>query len=232
MKKIFSKAFTLMTILVIAFCIAGCTAETAPRETSIPSLNAISGNHLDATHDFEGEGFQILTSYNTGRYDFSNWRITDSKFIDISAVAANVPEGTTILIEHVHVDMSIKSTAPQLDSMLQDSMDDSYHGSSQDGFYIDSKYKYNTKFAVEGFSSSLINGWDFATSSASSDGTIYNKKLTEKSLISDGKVYANKMTVIFDILVKNKGEDYFHTLSFVDEFLIPLKDQIEPADYQ
>ena len=60
--------------------------------------------------------------------------ITDSKVIDMSAEVANIPEGATVLIEHVHIDMSLKATNPQLDGLSQDNMDDSYHGTSQDGF--------------------------------------------------------------------------------------------------
>ena len=87
---------------------------------------------MEKTHEIEG--LEFITTYNTGDYDLSRWRITDSKVINMTAEVINVPEGATVLIEHVHIDMSLKSTDPQLDGLSQDNMDDSYHGISQDGF--------------------------------------------------------------------------------------------------
>ena len=145
----------------------------------------------------------------------------------MSAIALNVPEGTTIFIEHVHIDMSLKSTNPQVDGMIQDSMDDSFHGNTQDGFFIDEKYSYNSKFAVEGYSEEIINGWGFAIGGVGGVEKISSERLTEKNLKTVGEVYASKMSVIYDVLVKNRGEEYYHTISFIDEFLIPVPSLIE-----
>ena len=38
-------------------------------------------------------------------------------------------------------------------------MDDSFHGTSQDGFFVSNNYQYQNKFAIEGFSKDLIDGW-------------------------------------------------------------------------
>ena len=139
----------------------------------------------------------------------------------MTAKVTNVPEGTTILIEHVHIDMSLKSTNPQLDGLSQDSMDDSYHGTSQDGFWINEKYPYQNKFAIEGFSKDLIDGWTFVCGSYGF-GSISQERLTEKNLTTYGKVYANKMQVVYDILIKYPKEDFYHVVSVLDEFLIPI----------
>lgn len=64
-----------------------------------------------------------------------------------------------MLIEHVHIDMSLKSTDTQFDGLSQDEMDDSFHGTSQDGFFVSNNYQYQNKFAIEGFSKDLIDGW-------------------------------------------------------------------------
>ena len=37
-----------------------------------------------------------------------------------------------------------------------------------------------------------------------------------------GNVYANKMQVVYDVLVKNEGEEFYHVESVLDEFLIPV----------
>lgn len=182
-------------------------------------LSPLKGNSLEKRHEIEG--FEFITTYDTGDYDLSRWRITDSKVINMTAKVDNLPDGTTVMIEHVHIDMSLKSTNPQLDGLSQDNMDDSYHGSSQDGFWINEEYHYQNQFAVEGFSKDLISGWSFACGEYGS-GYISQTRLTEKNLVVAGNVYANKMQVVYDVLVKNEGEEFYHVESVLDEFLIPV----------
>lgn len=209
---------TLISI-VLVFGLVGCHTETVPEEKNLEVLNTLDGSTLEKTHEIED--LKFITTYDTGDYDLSRWRITDSKTINMTAKVTNVPEGTTILIEHVHIDMSLKSTNPQLDGLSQDSMDDSYHGTSQDGFWINEKYPYQNKFAIEGFSKDLIDGWTFVCGSYGS-GSISQERLTEKNLTTYGKVYANKMQVVYDILIKYPKEDFYHVVSVLDEFLIPI----------
>ena len=209
---------TLITI-VLAFGLVGCHTETVPEEKNLEVLNTLDGSTLEKAHEIED--LKFITTYDTGDYDLSRWRITDSKTINMTAKVTNVPEGATILIEHVHIDMSLKSTNPQLDGLSQDSMDDSYHGTSQDGFWINEKYPYQNKFAIEGFSKDLIDGWTFVCGSYGY-GSISQERLTEKNLTTYGKVYANKMQVVYDILIKYPKEDFYHVVSVLDEFLIPI----------
>ena len=211
----------LILVVVLAFSLTGCmNVETVPEEKNLEVLNTLKGSTLEKTHEIEG--LEFITTYNTGDYDLSRWRITDSKVINMTAEVINVPEGATVLIEHVHIDMSLKSTDPQLDGLSQDNMDDSYHGISQDGFIISDKYQYQNKFAVEGFSKDLIDGWTFVCGSYGS-GSITEERLTEKNLVKYGNVYANKMQVVYDVLVKYADEDFYHVVSVLDEFLIPVE---------
>lgn len=219
MKRYLALVFTV----VLALCLTGCMpVETVPKETNLQVLNPLNGNTLQKTHEIEGVEF--ITTYDTGDYDLSRWRITDSKVINMTAKVANVPEGATVLIEHVHIDMSLKSTDPQLDGLSQDYMDDSFHGTSQDGFLVTNNYEYQNKFAVEGFSKDLIDGWMFVCGSYGS-GYLTQERLTEKNLVDYGKVYANKMQVVYDVLIKYEGEEFYHVVSVLDEFLIPVKQQ-------
>lgn len=212
---------TLITI-VLVFGLVGCHTETVPEEKNLEVLNTLDGSTLEKTHEIED--LKFITTYDTGDYDLSRWRITDSKTINMTAKVTNVPKGATILIEHVHIDMSLKSTNPQLDGLSQDSMDDSYHGTSQDGFWINEKYPYQNKFAIEGFSKDLIDGWIFVCGSYGY-GSISQERLTEKNLTTYGKVYANKMQVVYDILIKYPKEDFYHVVSVLDEFLIPISNE-------
>lgn len=202
----------LILVVVLAFSLTGCmNVETVPEEKNLEVLNTLKGSTLEKTHEIEG--LEFITTYNTGDYDLSRWRITDSKVINMTAEVTNVPEGATVLIEHVHIDMSLKSTDPQLDGLSQDNMDDSYHGISQDGFFISDKYQYQNKFAVEGFSKDLIDGWTFVCGSYGS-GSITEERLTEKNLVKYGNVYANKMQVVYDVLVKYADEDFYLLYQF------------------
>lgn len=220
--------FALVLMVVFAFSLTGCKdVETVPEEKNLEVLNALKGSTLEKTHEIDG--LEFITTYNTGDYDLSRWRITDSKVINMTAEVTNVPEGATVLIEHVHIDMSLKSTNPELDGLSQDYMDDSYHGTSQDGFFISDKYQYQNKFAVEGFSKDLIDGWMFVCGSYGS-GSITQERLTEKNLVQYGKVYANKMQVVYDVLVKYADEDFYHVVSVLDEFLIPVEYEAEKAE--
>ena len=221
-------ALVIASVFAI-FCLTGCLeGETVPEEKNLEVLTPLNGSTLEKKHNIE-ESFEFITTYNTGDYDLNRWRITDSKVINMTAKISNVPEGATVLIEHVHIDMSLKSTNPQLDGLSQDNMDDSYHGTSQDGFYISEKYEYQNKFAVEGFSKDLIDGWMFAVGSYGA-GSISQERLTERTLVEYGDVYANKMQVVYDILVKYEGEEYYHVVSILDEFLIPVEYEYETTE--
>ena len=218
MKK---RYLTSLVACALALGITGCEpVEEVPEDKKLEKLENLSGNSLEKIHDIDG--MKLTTTYNTGDYNLKRWRITDSQVINMTAKLSNAPEGATVLIEHVHIDMSLKSKDPQLDGLAQDSMDDSYHGMSQDGFFIDEKYEYENTFAIEGFSKELIDGWMFVAGSFGT-GSVSDERLTENSLIRYGKVYANKMQVIYDVLVKYEGEEFYHVESITDEFLIPVK---------
>lgn len=215
------KRYLALIAVVLLLFLTGCMDfETVPKEDNLQVLAPLNGNILQKNHEIEG--IEFITTYDTGDYDLSRWRITDSKVINMTAQVANVPEGATVLIEHVHIDMSLKSTNPQLDGLSQDSMDDSFHGTSQDGFFVSNNYQYQNKFAIEGFSKDLIDGWMFICGSYGS-ASISQERLTEKNLVLYGNVYANKMQVVYDVLIKYAGEDFYHVVSVLDEFLIPVE---------
>ena len=217
----------LLIMVMVTLCLTGCGEETVPKEKELQTLNPVNGNTLEKEHEIEG--FKFITTYNTGDYDLNRWRVTDSKVINMTAQVTEAPEGATVLIEHVHVDMSLKSTNPQFDGLSQDNMDDSYHGTSQDGFFVSDTYQYQNKFAIEGFSKDLIDGWTFICGSYGS-GSIEEERLTEKNLVEEGKVYANKMQIVYDVLIKYADEDFYHVVSILDEFLIPVEYEAKASE--
>lgn len=220
------KRLLTMVIFVMA-SFTGCTeVERVSKETELDSLELMEGTTLTQELDVPGEEFKLVIEYDTGRYDFSNWRITSNKYINMSAYVTGLPEGTTVMVDHMHVDISLQSTLAQVDGMLQDSMDNSYNGASQDGYYINEDYRYRNTFIIEGYSQTLINGWGFVCGSYG-NVEISEDRLTEKNLIQEGEVYANKVQAEYKLLVKNAGEEYFHNTAVVSEFSIPVQ-YVEP----
>ena len=54
------------------------------------------------------------------------------------------------------------------------------------------------------------------------NSTVSEKNLTEDSLVNDQKVYANKIQIVYDVMIRNSGDEGYHTVPIVDEFLIKV----------
>lgn len=211
----------LLFSVVFAFGLDGCIdVETVPKETDLQVFDLQNDNTLENIHEIEG--FEFVTTYDIGDYDLSHWRVTDSKVINITAQVRNIPEGSIVLIEDVYIKISLKSIDPQLNDLLQDSMYDSYHGTSQDGFFISPNYPYQKKFTIDGLSNELMDGWRFIWDSYGSD-SMMKELLTERNLVKYGNIYANKIQAVYNVLIKYADEDFYHVVSVLDEFLIPVE---------
>jgi hypothetical protein len=210
-------------LFIIALVLTGC-AERAPVARDLPVLNNdLPEGQLTREHTIAGEEFTFKTSYFTD-YDTRRWRVTDSKTLRMTARIADISErgkGVEVLVEHVHIDIAIKSKYALMDGWPQDSMDDQLHTGNQPGFWISEKYPYENVFAIEGFSENLLSGWGLFTSDLGY-ATIKDKRLTEDNLVGSGGVYGNKVQVIYDLLIKYPGESLYHSRSLIDEFLIPV----------
>lgn len=225
MKK-FRWILNLLCLLQIGL-LSGCVVEEEPIPVNpnIPMMKHYSGNEISFEHQVGGN--IITTSYNLGNYKFEDWRITDSKSITFSVIVKEEKSDAEILVEHVHADVAIKATNPQLNGLTQDSMDNSYHGTSQDGFWINSKYPYKNVFAIEGFSKDIIEGWSFYSGSYGS-GSITSKRLTETTLFREG-VYGSEISFVYNFLVKSPEEDKYHIETIEDRFIIPSSYLIQYA---
>lgn len=221
-KKMVSCASFLLMLLLLPGCMME-EQEQAPVAENLPVLSPLNGNTITLSHEL-GEHV-ITTSYDLGDYKLENWRITDSKSLSFRVLPTKIEPGTEILVEHVHADITLKSTSAQLDGLTQDSMDNSYHGTSQDGFWISEAYPYHNIFAIEGFSKDLISGWEFYAGGYGSGG-LSSDRLTENNLLENG-TYGSKLTVVYNLLIKNAGESKYHIESFEDEILIPTKASLD-----
>jgi len=219
----------IMILLVVVMCIglsfAGCIqrkSETKkpdlPIPPNLPLLTPLEGSSLELKDSVEND-IKLVVKYDTGKYNLETWKITDSKSVRISAIVKGVPEDAEVLMEHVHIDMSLMSTHPQLDGLAQDSMDNSYHGTSQDGFFVTSEYPYECNFAVEGFSKDVIEGWGTICGDYGAM-TISERRLTEDNIVKYGGVYANKLQIVYSLIIKYKGEEKYHKKDIIQEFAI------------
>lgn len=215
-KKILNFAFVgIIATGILSAC--GEPEETVAPNKDIPVMQPLSGNKISFDHQIGNS--VISTTYDLGNYKLENWRITDSKTINMTVSVKSEPNGTEILLDHVHADVSIKATDPQLNGLTQDSMDNQYHGTSQDGFFINPTYNYNNIFAVEGFSKDIIDGWSFYAGDYG-EGELESKRLTEGNLTSRG-AYGSELSIVYNFLVKNPGDGKYHIESAVDQLIIP-----------
>lgn len=165
--------------------------ETVPVEKYHPVLeNVFAGMKLVKEHPVED--FMLFTEYSTS-YDTSRWRITGSKEIKIRAWPS--PTEAQVMIEHVHIDCSIRATKAGIDGLIQDSMDDKLHVGVQPGFWITPDYPYETHFAIEGFSKFLREGWIYYWSGYG-QGRQTEVRLTERNLRREGGAYASQISVV------------------------------------
>lgn len=217
---------TLVVGLMLAGVLAGCEEETVPVNTELPRLSVDKENKPNLKFEHKVGDSTITTSYDLGSYKLENWRITDSKAITFN-VGVKDTDGSEVLVEHVHADVAIKATHPQLNGLTQDSMDNSYHGTSQDGFLIDTNYAYKNIFAVDGFSKDIIDGWMLVVGDYGS-GSISSQRLTEQNLISAG-AYGSEVVFVYNLLVKAPGAgNKYHIETFEDRFIVPTPKKSVP----
>lgn len=172
-------------------------------------VNNVSKNTIRRT--YQVENFDFITTYSTGTYDLDKWKFTDSKAIDVSAEVKNVPKGTTILINNIYINMTLKSTNDKIDeTVIQYCKNDSYVGKQQDGFFINETYHYQKTFLINGLNEDFIDNWY----------SLRYGTLSEEYLVD--KFYANKIQILYDLLIKNEGEELYHRVSVSEEFTIPV----------
>lgn len=218
-EKMKKQSLGICILLTTIILLSGCMEEV-PEEAKmdIPSLD-INDLATDLQLNTKIEDMVFSRTYSTP-YDTNTWRITDSKNLMMSAIVLNA-ENKTVLVEHVHIDISLKSKYARLDGWTQDSMDDKLHAGSQPGFWITDIHPYENIFAIEGFSQMLIDGWGWFI--AGYGGlSVEQERLTENNLRNRGGVYGNKVQVVYDLLIKDNNEQFYHTRSIIDEFTIEV----------
>lgn len=206
-------------------------SETVKMDTSTDTMvvDKDTGTaSLEQEFAVKGEEFKLVCTYNIDTYDASNWRVTDSKDIGMTVKTKDLPEGYKVYIDHVHADILLKSTYPQIDGIEQDSMDDTFHGQNQDGFYISNDEEYYNIFSIMGYTQDFYQLWGSAFGNYGSLNSSY-QRLTEDNIRAVG-TYAEKLVVVYDLSIQAPGVDYVYTKSVISRVKIPLVDDPLPAD--
>ena len=220
-KKLNKIMMCLMIVLILS--LSGFTSETIEKDTTTDSINVnVEKPKLEQELEINGEDFKLKCNYTVKGYNISKWRVTDSKNIGMEVQTLGLPDGYQVYIDHVHADILLKSTSPQINGITQDTMDDTYHGLNQDGFWIDDNNSYYNIFSIEGYTDQFYQLWGYAFSDFGVVDSTY-KRLTEKNILNLG-TYAEKLAVVYDISIKKPGNDKLYTKSVSSEILIPLSE--------
>ena len=176
----------------------------------------------------EGEDFLLVCTYDTGDYPLDEWRVTSDKDINMTVTTKGLPEGYTVHVEHMHADIVLKSTEPQIDGITQDTMDDSDHRVPTNGFPISDTISYNNTFAIEGYTDQFYTLWGHAFGNYGSISSSYSR-LTEGNIREVG-TYAEKLIVIYDIVISTPDCEEGYVRSVRSEILIPLTSEIKTVE--
>ena len=220
MMRTMNKYRLILSIMAVAFLLSPLI---------MTGVNAQTGDTfaegLTLHHSFENSTILINTFYSTD-YTDGKWKITDNKNVNIVLNVTTKPENTTIFVEHMHADCVIFSNESQeINGLSQDSMDDSMNVGEQPGFYVSPKYEYNCIFAIEGYSQVLIDGWGFMVGQYGAMD-INQNRLTEDNLVREG-AKGSEFMIVFDLLIKNGDEEFYHTISFMDDFVVYFNGMFE-----
>lgn len=227
----------MLLIVCICVCICGCSyeREVVERETGALSFENVITSEFESnqtsvseTIPISNEPFSLVCTYDTKDYPLEEWRVTSNKNIYMTVNTNGLPEGYSVHIEHVHADIILKSTSPSIDGITQDSMDDSDHRSPSVGFPINDTVSYNNVFAIEGYTDQFYTLWGHAFGSY---GGMYGsvttsyERLTESNIRKAG-TYAEKLMVVYDLIISTPEFPEGYVKSVYSEVLIPLVSEI------
>lgn len=227
------KRFGLISIiLIMSMLLTGCGVEDrseiekAREEARVlePTYNDDLEEISEIVRNKDLGDFTLVMKYDTIDYDLNNWNITDNKTIRMQAWTEGAPEDWDVIVEHVHVDLFIGHKSGDKPSILQDSMDDKYHGVKQDGFKISDSIKYDNIFGVIGATEELHRAI-----AATTDRNLKLKDLREIDFDIEGYTH-NKMQVVYDVVVKKPDNDYYETIAVYDEIVIPTARFLRESD--
>lgn len=170
--------------------------------------------------DVPGRNFKLVAKYACDDESKREWRITSDKFLYFSVCTDGLLDDTEVYIDNIHIDTSIKSKYAAMDGVIQDSMDDHVHSSQLIGFPVSDNTVYYGVNAIEGCNEKFIKG-SFYGFNGYSSGSVSERRYSENDYLELG-VYANKIQIVYDLLVKGPNDKDFTNISVSTDFLVPI----------
>lgn len=229
-KNLIKKVTAIGTSFVIVGTLSGCNKyELAPVENYNTIRQNQNGNSNLTTSgiqnilNVEGEDFKLIAEYRCNAdlnnpNNSSKWLITTDKELYLNVHTKDLPEGYSVYIDNVHIDTSIISDLAVFNGIKQDSMDDRIHNSSLMGFYIDNETSYFGINNIEGMNQEFIQGTFYGCNGYSS-GTVEQKRYLESDYREVG-VYGNKISIVYDLLVKAPNAKEYKNISVMDKIIV------------
>lgn len=218
----------LLVVTVLIAMLAACTSgpeqsQDTQHERGIGVLdNDLAGGNFSIDNSINlgsPAPVELRMTYSTGYDDINSWRITDSKTLNIRVELVSAPETIQVFIENMHADVNIQSNQAEIDGLTQDYMDDHMHSGTQPGFLVTRDFNYEEEFSVEGYSETLISGWEFQNGEYGR-GEISEPRLTECNLHKLGARF-NQFTMVYDVLM-GTPETGYHKSTVSDQLRVPV----------
>lgn len=219
-EKLAKRVAMMGLMFVMAGTMTGCVEhELAVQEeystiSQTENENALS-NGVENVLDVTGEDFKLVVQYKCGD---NVWLITSDKELYMNVFTKGLPEGYTVYIDNVHIDTFILSDLAVFNGIKQDTMDDRIHNSMMMGFPISDTTSYVGINNIEGMNQEFIEATFYGYSGYSS-GSATTKRYLESDYRYWG-VYGNKITVVYDLLVKGPNDEDFRNISVIDKIVV------------
>lgn len=219
-KRLVKKISAMGLMFVLAGTMSGCMEHELAVQENYSTIrqndyrNAIS-NGVENVLDVAGEEFKLVTQYKCSD---NVWLITSDKELYMTVATRGLPEGYTVYIDNIHIDTFILSDLAVFNGIKQDTMDDRIHNSMMMGFPISDTVKYVGINNIEGMNQEFIEGTVHGYSGYTS-GAVTTKRYLESNY-RDWGVYGNKITVVYDLLVKGPNDRDFRNVSVIDKIVV------------
>ena len=149
--------------------------------------------------DVPGEDFQLVVNYRCVLEDNAKWTITSDKEMYMEVRTEGLDPNTSVFIDNVHIDTTIRSVYPSVDGITQDTMDDRIHNAQMIGFPISDDNPYSNVNCIEGQNQTFIQGSMYGFNGYTS-GSFSEKRFVESDYLNAG-VDANQFTSVIDLII-------------------------------
>lgn len=210
------KVGALITAGAISLTFAGCRdRELSTNKNENASEDIIDTTNSDSLEngvqqilDIPGEIFKLKVGYQCVLNDGEKWTVTSDKSIFMEISTLGLSNDMKVYIDNIHTDTTICSYYPQINDIMQDSMDDRIHNSLMYGFSISDTNPYYGINQIDGQSDTFIKGFTYGYNGCTS-GSVSEQRFLESDYLDKG-VYANKISSVIDLIVV-KGEEISFT---------------------